>query len=188
MGSIDPIEAQIGDSLPSGPDPTALMAGRGSRQRVPLVIALVVAMLVPLVGGSAIAGGWAWYRFGSASAAVAFLRGHPLLLTPRAFDLGTVPVGEHRTLKIRACNLTRGAISINGINSFCGMDGCVQALGRFPIEIEPWGTRELALQVKAPEKAREDRFRIVTHAYTAVGNPEIACSGRVTDDEASTRP
>ena len=101
-------------------------AGCKRRKGRRFALALFLAMIVPLFGGLAIVGGWAWYRFGSRTAALAFVRGQSFVLDPQAFELGTVRQHEKRRLTIRACNLSGRPITVYGVQGFCGhQDGCV---------------------------------------------------------------
>src|ERR1017187_10180482 len=108
----------------TAPDLKAVQSKR--RKGLRFALALFLALLIPFLGGLAIAGGWAWYHFGSRTAALAFLRGHTFLLASQPFDLGIVRQKEKRALTIRAVNLSGRPIMIYCVQGYCGhRDGCV---------------------------------------------------------------
>lgn len=151
-----------------------------------LIVAAVLAFGIPLVGGVGVAGGWAWYRFGSPSAAAAFLRGQSFALDPPSVELGTVTPFEKRVVSVRAVNLTGRAIAVNGARSDCTQrDGCVLWLGEFPVSIEPWGTRSLALEYRSSGPAGPGPVHVVTEVYTEIGDFEIPLNGK---RSAATNP
>jgi hypothetical protein len=158
------------------PKPSTTRGGR--RKGLPLSI-LAVAALVPLVGGVVIIGGGAWWHFGSASAAVAFLRGDALVIEPTAIDLGPVSPGEEREVILRVSNLTGRIISINGMTSnFCGPNGCVSSLDRFPLDIAPWSGQKLTIHARAP-LTQEYAMQLDAELYTSIGTRIITISGEV---------
>lgn len=167
--NVDPIAEQ------------AVEVARKERKPWPLPVVLAAALLVPLLGGIGIIGGWAWQRFGTASAAAAFLRGEPFLLEPRTVALGPIPAGEQRALTLRASNLTARTINVYGPVGFCSRAGCLSCLDRLPLEIAPRSTREVTFKATAPE-ASGSSMRLETALYTSLGNYEFAITGKVTGD------
>ena len=119
------------------------------KPRCHLALALTLAVVVPLVGGTAVAGSWAWYHYGSQAAAVAFLQGRSLLLVPRPFDLGTVRPNEKRVIEFQAVNLTGEAITVHGVQGYCAhRDGCVSCTDQFPLVVRPRSSRGLTIEYK----------------------------------------
>lgn len=144
-------------------------------KRHPLVFTLTVASVSLIVGVAAV-GGWGWQRFGSVRAGVGLLQGESLLLSPRHRNLGRVGPGEDMLIKLRADNLTGHIVTINGVYGFCGSGGCVGVEDRMPVEIGPWGSRELVIRIRAPEQAGS-KLRIATDVFTSVGTREVSFSG-----------
>jgi hypothetical protein len=165
-------------------DPTALR--RKNKTGLPFALALVLALLGPLFGGLAIAGGWAWYQFGSRTAALAFLRGQSLVLDPQPFDLGAVKQHERRHLTIRAVNLTGQPITIHGVQGYCNhKDGCVLGTDQFPFVLQPRTGHPLNIEYEYRAKPELRPIHLVTEAFTEIGNIEIVLDGRLVTTAAA---
>jgi len=159
------------------------------RKGPPLVLALALALGVPMVGGIGIVGGWAWYHFGSRTAALAFLQGQSLLLDPQSFDLGAIRPKVKRFLTMRAVNLSSQPIAINGVQGYCtGPDGCILCTNQFPIVMQPRESHTLTLEYEFKGRPEARSIHLMTEAFTEIGNFEIALKGKIEGGEAHARP
>jgi hypothetical protein len=179
------------DFMPS-PGDTQCGAGaaRVRRKGLPFAFVFGLAILVPIIGGYAVAGGWAWWQFGSRAAAVAFLRGESLVLDPQSFDMGTIRQKERRFLRLRAINLTGKPIAIHGLQGYCNnQGGCVSSRDQFPVVVEPRAGRGLTVEYEYRAQPEARQIHITTEVFTELGNFEIALNGHLLGTGASgTRP
>ena len=160
-------------------------AGHG----VGLPLMLTLAVAIPLFGGTATAGGWAWYHFGSRAAAVAFLQGRSLLLEPQPLDLGTINLKEKRFLRVKALNLTGSPITIHGVEGFCeNRDGCVYCPDQFPLVVQPRASRTLTIEYVYKGRPEARSIHLTTEAFTEIGNFEIALEGKINGGAAHAGP
>jgi hypothetical protein len=160
-------------------------AGRG----VGLPLMLTLAVAIPLFGGTAAAGGWAWYHFGSRAAAIAFLQGRSLLLEPRPFDLATINPREKRLLRFKAVNITGSPITIHGVEGFCAhRDGCIYCPDQFPLVVQPRASRALTIEYEYKGQPEARTIHLTTEAFTEIGNFEIALEGKIDGGAAHAGP
>ncbi len=141
---------------------------------------LSAATLITFLVGMASVGGWAWSTFGSASAALGYLRGESLLIEPAAFDLGLIRSIDQRALKLGLVNLTGQPINVYGLTSVCQQDGCIRSLDQFPLVIPARRRTELVIEYQNhdPRPALGGRpLRVATDIYTSFGLRAIVCSG-----------
>jgi len=83
-------------------------------------------------------------------------------------------------LTLRAVNLTGRTITINGLNGTCAdRDGCVLCTDQFPVVVQPRGSHALALEYEYKGHPEARSIRLVTEAYTEIGNFEIALEGKI---------
>lgn len=148
----------------------------GGRRLLPP--SLIAAVFAPLIGGVVCIGGWAWWQFGSSSAAVALLGGEALYVERRTPEMGPWQLGERREVTIRVSNLTSRPVTLLGMPGYCGKTGCVAYKASFPIDLGPWGSSDIDLLVEAP-KLPGHPMKINTHVYTSIGNARFTISGDV---------
>src|SRR5579871_1841478 len=114
-----------------------ILRSRLVRQLSPALIVVAVFLLAGLAGA-------AW--FGSFDSLRAFLRGDLLAIQPQVINIGTVEWGTVLDPKVRVSNLTSRPIRIQGAIGDCP---CMSPPPSLPLEVPPFGTRDLDLRVRA---------------------------------------
>ena len=109
------------------------------------------------------------YRFGSLSAARAYLRGEPLLFIPSSLDLGAGKRGETRNVPLQLMNISEIPVALVGASSSCG---CVLIDRDLPDEILPRESRSILVKVTFTGKGLE--FAHLVRVYAAASEKPAA--------------
>jgi uncharacterized protein (DUF58 family) len=83
-------------------------------------------------------------RFGSLSAAVAYMSGERLLVTPQTLELEALREDERREVRFELTNLSDRVARIQGASTSCG---CILVKQAFPFDLAPGECRPLTLTV-----------------------------------------
>lgn len=92
--------------------------------------------------------GLTWMIFGSADAALAWLRGERVSIQPRMVDVGEGRPGQTMEAVVQVVNRTNQPVRLLGGNSDCS---CV-ATRDLPVTLAPGETRQISIQIHLPEQ------------------------------------
>jgi hypothetical protein len=104
---------------------------------------------------------WAWAKFGSVTAALAYFGGHRILAEAYSKSFGTIEPGFERTVSFEITNTTERPVNVVGVTSSCT---CLRAVD-LPILLAPRGGKQsIRFRYRAGLKPRQvlEKLRIFT--------------------------
>jgi hypothetical protein len=120
---------------------------------------------------------WKCAELGSINAAYsALIHPYPLQLSGN-LNFGTLPAKDHAKVTLAVRNCTGKPITINGIQSYCIISGCISSHEAFPITVPGEVVRNLTIDVKLPNSPGQ-ATRLESTLYTSVGPYPFVVQGR----------
>ena len=125
--------------------------------------------VAPLAVSLLALGGLSWVWFGSPSNALAYLRGHSVVVEAPVLSAGDIEPGKEATVVFRVRNLTVGQVRVVGAICDCPC-ACVQEL---PRAIPPRDVAELAIRFSVRASEAGETVERKALLYLDIDNPSI---------------
>lgn len=100
-------------------------------------------------------------RFGSTSAAAAYLVGHPYALSPQVIHMDDLSAGSNRTFEVSFKNLSNVPLLVAGARTSCG---CMVASG-LPVNVPEFGDSDIEFNIQVPRDFPLQQFEHEIHLY-----------------------